>query len=161
MSQQENQENFLLCVDPETGTPYSLSLKKYDIIIEKNASAAYKKKIQEAIQTMQYLRDHRYPNFKSGEMSLRDSQGMKDQNSNKESVGSISRWLFESEEIKRFRRRRLQEYLIVKDSGNYPVFVSESKMSEAFADKSYIIMRVDIGDYKETIQKQITNDVKV
>ena len=55
--------------------------------------------------------------------------------------------------MKRLRRRRLPEYLIVKDAGSYPVFISESKMSEAFSGKAFLTLKVDIGEYKEVIQK--------
>lgn len=113
---------YIVCLDPDSGQIYTLSLTNYDVHIERNLPAKIKEKAKSTMKQLSFLRD-----------------------------SSSTKWWFHSHDSECYRRRKLPNYLIHQDCSRYPIFEAHSKLSLAFSDIQTIEIEVDISEYQDAL----------
>jgi hypothetical protein len=113
---------YIVCLDPDSGQIYTMSLTTYDVHIEKNLPAKIKEKAKLTMKQLTFLKD-----------------------------SFTTKWWFRSHESECFRRRKLPSYLLHQDCLRYPTYEAHSKLSLAFSDIQTIELEVDISEYQDAI----------
>ncbi|KAL4490435.1 hypothetical protein ABPG72_002645 [Tetrahymena utriculariae] len=115
-------EKWLICVDPKSKMFYTVNSVTNELHIETDADDVMQDAAKKAINDLRQIIDY-----------------------------DKSSWLFESEQAKRFQRRKIPSYLLHKDSSEYPTYLCQSNLSLAFANVNSIKLVVLLGNYEDKL----------